>query len=415
VTRLNTVIKERDVAILDETRALQREIDERTIRLNDLVKEIEAIQSNSEYIKEKLVQEAEEDITKTRMQKQRELDEIRKERKQYEEELEAIQEFEMNQHERESELVRLTHENDKKDKEKRTLEIDEQNEIRRQQEKLTEEYSLKQEADKVNAKQDAEKNISEIEKNIQDQNILLDKDVRLQNDVITYLEKTKQDLEDENRGYERDLEQNVQTVQEYARKQFEQNKKIKMLKSKIEMLEKSLSKIVEDFEKEKELLKFQSEQVVREQDDDIINSKEQIKIKERELKNLRALCQMILDQRSDVEQFFLESLEQVKHEAKTKKVANPSMSLPDMEASEQSVLNTTNRGGEPKIKLKDLDWEDRERILRLLFSKMNSGQTATNWRSPHEHPSRVVEEELIDPDLNDAQYKPWSASQNRDG
>ena len=123
---------------------------------------------------------------------------------------------------------------------------------------------------------------------------------------------------------------------------------------------------------------------------------------------------MILDQRSDVEQFFLESLEQVKHESKGKKLANPSMSLPDLhEQSEQSVLNTTGRGAEAKIRLQDLDWEDRERILRLLFSKMNSGQAATNWRNPHEQPSKIEEEELVGPDLNDAQYKPWSASQER--
>lgn len=32
------------------------------------------------------------------------------------------------------------------------------------------------------------------------------------------------------------------------------------------------------------------------------------------------------------------------------------------------------------IELSDLDWEDRERILRLLFSKMNTGQSATDWR-----------------------------------
>lgn len=28
----------------------------------------------------------------------------------------------------------------------------------------------------------------------------------------------------------------------------------------------------------------------------------------------------------------------------------------------------------------DLDWEDRERVLRLMFSKMNSGQAPANWR-----------------------------------
>ena len=60
------------------------------------------------------------------------------------------------------------------------------------------EYNDKQEKDKLKAKADAEKNISEIERSIQDQNIKLDQVVRLENDVITYLEKNKEDMEDEN-------------------------------------------------------------------------------------------------------------------------------------------------------------------------------------------------------------------------
>lgn len=30
--------------------------------------------------------------------------------------------------------------------------------------------------------------------------------------------------------------------------------------------------------------------------------------------------------------------------------------------------------------MSDLDWEDRERVLRLMFSKMNTGQPASHWR-----------------------------------
>ena len=71
------------------------------------------------------------------------------------------------------------------------------------------EYNDKQEKDKLKAKADAEKNISEIEWSIQDQNIKLDQVVWLENDVITYLEKNKEDMEDENRGYKRDLDQNM--------------------------------------------------------------------------------------------------------------------------------------------------------------------------------------------------------------
>ena len=45
-------------------------------------------------------------------------------------------------------------------------------------------------------------------------------------------------------------------MEQYAKKQFEKNKKIKLLKSKIELMEKTLGQIVADFEKERELLKF---------------------------------------------------------------------------------------------------------------------------------------------------------------
>ena len=86
------------------------------------------------------------------------------------------------------------------------------------------------------------------------------------------------------------MKQKQEAVEEFARKQYEQNNKIKMLKSKIELLEKRLSEIVANFEKEKELLRFQSEQVIKEQSEDIRGLRESIRLKTRELKNLKALC-----------------------------------------------------------------------------------------------------------------------------
>lgn len=63
-------------------------------------------------------------------------------------------------------------------------------------------------------------------------------------------------LTGENDQYKEDLKMKNQAVEEFARKQYEQNNKIRMLKSKIELLEKRLSEIVSNFEKEKELLRF---------------------------------------------------------------------------------------------------------------------------------------------------------------
>jgi len=41
-----------------------------------------------------------------------------------------------------------------------------------------------------------------------------------------------------------------------------------------------------------------------------------------------------------------------------------------------------SQGKNITVELNDLDWEDRETVLRLLFSKMNTGEPASNWRDP---------------------------------
>ena len=42
-------------------------------------------------------------------------------------------------------------------------------------------------------------------------------------------------------------------------------------------------------------------------------------------------------------------------------------------SQEQSKMGQANKQYSDKVDLNDLDWEDRERVLRLLFSKMNAG------------------------------------------
>jgi hypothetical protein len=49
-----------------------------------------------------------------------------------------------------------------------------------------------------------------------------------------------------------------------------------------------------------------------------LDLRENLKVKNRDQRNVKALAQVILDQRSDVEQFFLEALEQIKEEIRKK-------------------------------------------------------------------------------------------------
>jgi hypothetical protein len=62
-----------------------------------------------------------------------------------------------------------------------------------------------------------------------------------------------------------------------------------VLKGKIQVLEKSLGQIVEDFEKEKEIVRYQHDQIIRDQKEEIINYREMLRSKNSELRKVKAL------------------------------------------------------------------------------------------------------------------------------
>ena len=84
----------------------------------------------------------------------------------------------------------------------------------------------------------------------------------------------------------------------------------------------------------------------------------------------------MISQRSEVEQFFLEALEQIKEEIR-KKIAVERKAKKSEFGGVMKPMNMDDPSKKvnysEKVDLNDLDWEDRERVLRLLFSKMNAG------------------------------------------
>lgn len=136
--------------------------------------------------------------------------------------------------------------------------------------------------------------------------------------TLEYYKREKLKLDSTNRVNNRDITLQQETSDQYEARGLAQQKKIKVLKEKIMVLEKSLQQIVYDFEKEKELLKFQHEAIINDQKEDIAKCRENLRAKNNELKNIRALAQVMLNQRSEIEQFFLEALEQIKEEIRKK-------------------------------------------------------------------------------------------------
>lgn len=77
--------------------------------------------------------------------------------------------------------------------------------------------------------------------------------------MLDFYKREKLKLDQKSKEKNRDIALNQDAAEEYEKRGLMQQKKIKILKDKIILLEKSLQQIVYDFEKEKELLKFQHE------------------------------------------------------------------------------------------------------------------------------------------------------------
>ena len=137
-----------------------------------------------------------------------------------------------------------------------------------------------------------------------------------------------------------------------------------------------------------------------------------LKIKNKELQRMKTLAATILSQRTDTEQFFLESLNEVKALIKkdrarthveTKIVLNKlrggagtagvgkngkvssGTNFPPLKVKGTNLHHLDARktseiplGANAEVNIKDLSWEDKELVLRVLFAKMNGSQKSVD-------------------------------------
>lgn len=248
-------------------------------------------------------------------------------------------------------------------------------------ERLKKDHSSQIASIKENALVQARKELTQSAKDVHEVNQKLMSDMQMQTSEVESLKRERNRLYDENKRMRQELELTEQNLEGYSAKQLEHSRTVRMLVEKIKLLEASLNKLAGDAAREKELLVYDVEQRLKEKEEETDSKRYpglnlQIKLRSKEIKKVKALAQMILDQRSDVEQFFIDALSQIKEE-----VGKRAKKLPAI------VRTSQGRGQDNRVKLSDkvdiseLDWEDRERVLRLLFARMNTGVPPANWRS----------------------------------
>ncbi|NXW42640.1 BBOF1 factor, partial [Nyctiprogne leucopyga] len=217
------------------------------------------------------------------------------------------------------------------------------------------------------------------------------------------LEKIKPKLEEDRTLMLQEKETNEDFIKKKILQINRQKEQIKDLQRKVEKLEMALCCMTR--ESVRETQKTQHQVLIENQASmvEIKKLQQLLEMKDREMNRVKKLARNILNERTEVERFFLDALEHVKQEIISsrkhyKKKAQAAYYRKMMEACAgkeefpkiktfKSNINSTNsvyrdleeaekRYWEKiqveKVDISELTWEQKERVLRLLFAKMNS-------------------------------------------
>ncbi|NXH67513.1 BBOF1 factor, partial [Hydrobates tethys] len=225
---------------------------------------------------------------------------------------------------------------------------------------------------------------------------------------IMELQKIKQKLEEDKTLLLREKETNEGLIRRKILQISCQKAQIGDLQRKVEKLEMALCRMTRESVRESQ--KTQHQVLIENQASmvEIKKLQQLLEMKDREMNRVKKLARNILNERTEVERFFLDALEHVKQEIISsrkhyKKKAQTAYYRKMMEACAgkeefpkiktfKSNINSTNsvyRDLEEaekcywekiqfeKVDISELTWEQKERVLRLLFAKMNA---ANPWK-----------------------------------
>ena len=230
--------------------------------------------------------------------------------------------------------------------------------------------------------------------------------------VISYEYQVEKDrLEAALTTTKRDVSLMTEKEEEYARQNYLKTKEIKSLRERVEQLEKAQMTSIERFKTRTKELKKTIQKDLEEATLDATGLRRLIMIKNKELRHIKSLAATVLEQRSEMEEFFLDSLSEVQDIVRKQKQLSAASNQHNLTKRKAEGVRKWNKGGSsaksgtfPKIKtndlhrldergthqsniptdinqkvfIKDLSWEDKELVLRLLFAKMNGLHKTVN-------------------------------------
>jgi len=256
---------------------------------------------------------------------------------------------------------------------------------------------------KKKAREDAQAGLDADTRKVISDNKRMSEELRFQLQTTDELQHQGKLLVEENKRLKRDLSLANDKEKQSANRGYYKENELNALKTKLKDLERTFSQTVREFEHEKSQMASKHTRVSSELSLEVAGLRQLVKLKNKELKSILELAEVILKQRTEVEQYFLEALDQVKREIRKQRqeriresekeyrkqmrlaqvnqgIKFPSIQPGHGDSSTLGELGASTLGNAfsfqkgVKIELRDLSWQDRERVLRLLFAKINSAE-----------------------------------------
>ncbi|KFO24243.1 hypothetical protein H920_14373 [Fukomys damarensis] len=268
-----------------------------------------------------------------------------------------------------------------------------------------EKHRLEQEAEKKiimlaeRAHHEAVVQLNAAGRNVFKENVYLQKTLAYHLKEADALQKNSQNLKESHTNLLHQEEINQLLIKEKFLQLTQQRAQIHILQKKVVNLENALSFITREFEAE--VLKVKQQAVIENQAGQVEIDKLQqlLLMKDREMNRIKKLAKNILDERTEVECFFLDALHEVKQQILTsrkhyKQIAQAAFNLkmrmacagkteyPQIRTFDgrEHSTNSVNQdlmeaekwtSTQRNVDIGDLTWEQKEKVLRLLFAKMN--------------------------------------------
>ncbi|CAD5121320.1 DgyrCDS9848 [Dimorphilus gyrociliatus] len=245
-------------------------------------------------------------------------------------------------------------------------------------------------------------NLNDTTKSVYMENVRINEALSYHMEAEEVLKKGNEKLKEENAELQNEVQMNRLIIEEKVALQKKNKKELTDLNNKVETLEKALSHVVNEFDHEAgrliDVAKLENQSAMTELD----KVKRALELKTKECARIKRLAKNILQERTEIERFFLDALQQVQNEISSNRAEyrkhaqeayNQRMLIAHAGKGEYPRIRTFNKSdtstnsvfkdleaaealmqSEDRVDIGELTWEQKEKVLRYLFASINNSK-----------------------------------------